>query len=159
MPSPSHAQVSMLKPLSNQWQMLTPSLCSLVKPDQQIINSLFNQSTGNNGFLSNKTEGPEEPPLLFPSLTVFAQPPPLFTARMLDVLSALGLTRVTRDASTRNITSATNLTILNTILVWTGPITEANLTKTCILLQIIGSIIGYFIRYGLAGYFYDGDRR
>ncbi|SRR5258707_7998362 len=139
--------------------MLTSSLSSLVKPDQQIKKALSNQAAVNNEFVSNQPESHGEPPLLFPSLIVFAQPPPLFTAIILGVLSALGLTRVTRDVSTRNITSATNLTMLNTILVWTGPITEVNLTKTCVLLQIIGSIIGYIIRYSLTGYFYDGDRR
>jgi len=132
---------------------------SLVKPDQQILKVLSNQAIVNNDFLSNRAESHGEPPLLFPSLIVFAQPPSPFTAMILGVLSTLGLTRVTRDTSTRKIISATNLTILNTILVWTGPITEANLTKTCILLQIIGSILGYIIRYGLTGFFYDGDRR
>src|SRR5258707_9799433 len=73
--------------------MLTSSLSSLVKPDQQIKKALSNQAAVNNEFVSNQPESHGEPPLLFPSLIVFAQPPPLFTAIILGVLSALGLTR------------------------------------------------------------------
>ncbi|KAF8317743.1 UDP-N-acetylglucosamine-dolichyl [Cantharellus anzutake] len=99
-----------------------------------------------------------DPPFLFPSLTVFKGSPSALATRILETLSVLGFARVTRDVSTRNITSTTNLTLLNIILIRTGPITEAELTKMCVLLQITGSLIAYIVRYGLAGLLYDGDR-
>ena len=55
--------------------------------------------------------------------------------------------------------TCTNLTILNFLLNFTGPIKEDTLTKLVIIVQLAGSVLAFAIRYGLAGFFYEGDRR
>lgn len=57
------------------------------------------------------------------------------------------------------ILSTTNLTILNFLLVTFGPMREQSL---CLLLggvQVAGSAVAFFIRYGLGAWVYGGDRR
>lgn len=71
----------------------------------------------------------------------------------------------------------TNLTILNVFLVQLGPMREVTLVKVLIcsqvsrlgamldrcriliLFQVAGSVLAFFVRYGLAGLVYDGNRR
>ncbi|TKR86448.1 hypothetical protein L596_011040 [Steinernema carpocapsae] len=48
-----------------------------------------------------------------------------------------------------------NLTILNLILKFTGPMREDNLTKTFLGVQIAFSILAFLIRFGLANLVYD----
>ena len=57
------------------------------------------------------------------------------------------------------ITSTTNLTILNVLLVLFGPMTEDKLVQLVITVQLFGTSLAFVIRYGLAGLVYDGDRR
>ncbi|KAF9515474.1 hypothetical protein BS47DRAFT_1376229 [Hydnum rufescens UP504] len=103
--------------------------------------------------------GPSNSPFIYPSTVDFEHPPRLHTRLILSFLSLLGFTRLTRHPKTKTILSATNLTLLNTVLVVRGPMSEERLTLECMALQVAGSMIAFGIRYGLAGIFYDGDRR
>ncbi|KZO93592.1 N-acetylglucosaminephosphotransferase [Calocera viscosa TUFC12733] len=78
---------------------------------------------------------------------------------VLRTLSFLGLTRLTVDPKTNKIKSCTNLTILNVLLIWFGPTTEEALVVRVMLTQCAGSALAFFVRYGVAGFVYDGDRR
>ncbi|GJJ76774.1 UDP-N-acetylglucosamine--dolichyl-phosphate N-acetylglucosaminephosphotransferase [Entomortierella parvispora] len=73
-------------------------------------------------------------------------------------LEALRLTQVRYDARTGQIPlEMTNLTLLNLILLKTGPLSERNLTVAVMILQIICSLVAFFIRYRLVTFVYDGD--
>lgn len=102
---------------------------------------------------------PSDLNIIQPSTVEFKHPPRLHANLILSFLSLLGLTRLTHHPETKTILSATNLTILNAILVVRGPMSEERLVSECMALQIGGSMIAFGIRYGLAGVFYDGDRR
>lgn len=54
------------------------------------------------------------------------------------------------------IVAATNLTILNLLLLWGGPVREDVLTKRLGYLQIAGSAVAFAIRYGLGAWAYGG---
>ncbi|KAH9480501.1 UDP-N-acetylglucosamine--dolichyl-phosphate N-acetylglucosaminephosphotransferase [Psilocybe cubensis] len=100
--------------------------------------------------------------LLYPSTASeveFPKPPTKLTTIVLNVLALLGLTKLTKDPSTGVITNATNLTILNVFLLRLGPMNERHLVQVLICSQVAGSMLAFFIRYGLAGLVYDGDRR
>jgi len=97
--------------------------------------------------------------LLHPSYALFEKRPPSRLASF--ILKTFALFRLVRITTDKNgtITSTTNLTILNTLLVVFGPMTEPTLVKLVIAAQIAGSILAFVVRYGLAGLVYDGDRR
>lgn len=48
-----------------------------------------------------------------------------------------------------------NMTIINLVIKFVGPIHERNLTAILVALQILGSVIAFWIRYHLASFFYD----
>lgn len=96
--------------------------------------------------------------LLQPSTVVFASPPRRKTVLTLKLLAMLGLTRIIYDKDGKTIVSATNLTLYTLILVY-KPMREDKLTMTIMLLQFLGSIMAFFVRYGIASLLYDGDRR
>ncbi|KAG8857331.1 tunicamycin resistance protein [Tulasnella sp. 330] len=96
---------------------------------------------------------------LLPSIVDFETPPKPLTIAVLKVLSALRLTRLTIHPDSGIIYSATNLTLLNALLVWFGPMREQTLTMCCGAIQIMGTCAAFAVRYGLVGFFYDGDRR
>lgn len=84
--------------------------------------------------------------------------PTAFTLTVVRLLDALKLAKVGVDGKKKSLT-CTNLTLLNFLLNFTGPITEDALTKLIIIVQLTGSVLAFSIRYGLAGFFYEGDRR
>lgn len=84
--------------------------------------------------------------------------PNVFTLTVVRLLSALKLAKIGIDEKEKSLT-CTNLTILNFLLNFTGPIKEVALTKLMIMVQLAGSVLAFGIRYGLAGFFYEGDRR
>ncbi|KAF9305237.1 tunicamycin resistance protein [Mortierella antarctica] len=72
------------------------------------------------------------------------------------ILELVGLTEVTYDHKTgQRPIAMTNLTILNAILLRTGPLTERNLTISVMVIQVLCSLLAFFIRYGLVAYVYD----
>jgi UDP-N-acetylglucosamine--dolichyl-phosphate N-acetylglucosaminephosphotransferase len=78
---------------------------------------------------------------------------------VLQLLSKLGLTDLTTHPKSGAILEATNLTILNFFLLRLGPMNEKRLVQVLMCSQVAGSVFAFFIRYGLAGLVYDGDRR
>jgi len=48
----------------------------------------------------------------------------------------------------------TNLTLINLVLHITGPMTERDLGILLIILQVLSSVLGLYLRYSLASYFY-----
>ncbi|KAJ8520858.1 hypothetical protein ONZ45_g2377 [Pleurotus djamor] len=97
--------------------------------------------------------------LLHPSKAMFERPPSRLSTLLLRVFAMLGLAEITPHPKSGVILETTNLTILNFLLVRLGPMTEKKLVKTLMLVQVAGSLFAFFIRYGLAGLLYDGDRR
>ncbi|KAJ3305753.1 tunicamycin resistance protein [Kappamyces sp. JEL0829] len=71
------------------------------------------------------------------------------------ILAFLGLAKVKRNAKTGIWESCNNLTLLNVILLWTGPISEARLALYVGLVQVLGSLIGFLIRYGIVHLVYN----
>jgi len=90
------------------------------------------------------------------SVTVIEKPN-IFTLTVVRLLSALKLAKIGVDEKEKSLT-CTNLTILNFLLNFTGPIKEDALTTLMIIVQLAGSVLAFGIRYGLAGFFYEGDR-
>jgi hypothetical protein len=90
---------------------------------------------------------------------VLIENPNALTLAVVRLLSTVKLAQVGIDEETKSMT-CTNLTILNFLLNFTGPIKEDTLTKLVIIVQLAGSVLAFSIRYGLAGFFYEGgDRR
>ncbi|KAK0221968.1 UDP-N-acetylglucosamine-dolichyl [Armillaria fumosa] len=97
--------------------------------------------------------------LLHPSKAVFLRPPSELATVVLKLMSALRLTETTIHPTSGVILETTNLTILNFFLLHLGPMNEKRLVKVLMCSQVAGSILGFVVRYGLAGLVYDGDRR
>lgn len=97
--------------------------------------------------------------LLHPSTVAFERPPSVRTTSTLQLLSLLGLVRLTKHPKTGQIFETSNLTILNWLLIRLGPMTEKQLVQVLCVTQVAGSVLAFVIRYGLAGLVYDGDRR
>ncbi|KAL0057140.1 tunicamycin resistance protein [Marasmius tenuissimus] len=86
------------------------------------------------------------------------RPPSGLAALILRTFSVLGFVELTFGHD-GEITETTNLTILNVLLVRFGPMREDRLVKVVVAVQIVGSVIAFLVRYGLASLVYDGDRR
>lgn len=65
---------------------------------------------------------------------------------MILFLEVLNLVDVKRENGC--MIDCNNLTLLNLILLKMGPMKELNLAKTLVVVQVICSIVGFFIRYG-----------
>lgn len=90
---------------------------------------------------------------------LFLEPPKPLAVVVLKTFAAFRFTRLTFENETSRITSATNLTLPNVVLVMLGPMREQHVTMTVAAIQVAGSCLAFTIRYGLSGLFYDGDRR
>ncbi|KAH7105269.1 UDP-N-acetylglucosamine-dolichyl [Auriculariales sp. MPI-PUGE-AT-0066] len=97
--------------------------------------------------------------LLSPSVAVFERPPSGLGALILRLLALFRLTRLTVHPKSGVIMEATNLTLINATLLWTGPMREYTLVNILLLLQVASSVAAFAVRYGLASLVYDGDRR
>lgn len=65
----------------------------------------------------------------------------------------LRLARISKDSKGKE--SCSNLTLINLILLWLGPLKENHLTLSILLIQSCCSCVGFFIRYALAPIFYN----
>ena len=74
--------------------------------------------------------------LLHPSKTHFPKPPKQLTAVILRLLSFLGLTSITTHPTTGQILEANNLTILNFLLLRFGPMSEKQLVRVLMCVQV-----------------------
>lgn len=115
----------------------------------------------------------EKTGLLEPSWSVLSGREGKVARGLLEVLAAVGLVAVRRvgepiaaagggcEASGARgaIAAHSNLTILNLILVLRGPMREDRLTMELLGVQTLGSVLAFGVRYGGAGWFYDGGRR
>ncbi|KAF9093020.1 UDP-N-acetylglucosamine--dolichyl-phosphate N-acetylglucosaminephosphotransferase [Mortierella sp. AM989] len=98
-----------------------------------------------------------------PSLSSAIQHTPQTNSRLsrpglfcIKVLGLLRLTHIRYDSRTgQRPLEMTNLTLLNLILLKTGPLSERNLTISVMLIQVVCSIVAFFIRYRLAAFVYD----
>ena len=109
---------------------------------------------------------------LHTSTAELAEPIPWYTSGVLKTLEALKLVRLTRGVApkaatsnghagspTNRITSTTNLTILNYLLVHLGPLHERTLCLAVAGIQLGCSALAFGIRYGMASWVYGGNRR
>ncbi|XP_014216254.1 UDP-N-acetylglucosamine--dolichyl-phosphate N-acetylglucosaminephosphotransferase [Copidosoma floridanum] len=55
----------------------------------------------------------------------------------------------------RGVVTCNNLTIINFVLLYAGPLREEALTTMLILIQVAGTLLAFVIRYPLASLFYD----
>jgi len=77
--------------------------------------------------------------LLYPSTASekkFPAPPSRLSTLILRVLEKLGLTELTIDSKTGVITNTTNLTILNVLLLFLGPMNEKRLVQVLMCSQV-----------------------
>ncbi|XP_075587081.1 alg7 dolichyl-phosphate N-acetylglucosaminephosphotransferase isoform X2 [Dermatophagoides farinae] len=77
---------------------------------------------------------------------------------MLKILTFLRLIEY-REIGTKSTTTTTtyecsNLTLINLMLVFFGPMRESQLTRLLLIIQFICTLIAFFIRYGLSEIFY-----
>ena len=87
------------------------------------------------------------------------------------IFALLGLTRIYPAAGTRtsakpvqpttlasedaNADQASNLTLINMLLVHFGPLHEQTLTTLVLVVQVLGSLVAFAIRYPLAALIYE----
>jgi len=78
---------------------------------------------------------------------------------ILKVAEKFGLVRLEREEG--EVRKSTNLTILNLVLIWRGEMREDRLCKELIAIQVLGSIVGFAVRYGAGSWIYGmgGERR
>ena len=74
--------------------------------------------------------------LLYPSKAQFLKRPPRLSTVVLQVLAGLGFTELTALPD-GTILEATNLTLLNVLLLRLGPMREKRLTQALIVVQVI----------------------
>jgi UDP-N-acetylglucosamine--dolichyl-phosphate N-acetylglucosaminephosphotransferase len=67
---------------------------------------------------------------------LFHKPPKKLTTVVLRALSMFGLTEITSHPTTGNILEATNLTILNFLLLRLGPMNEKRLVRVLMCVQV-----------------------
>lgn len=72
---------------------------------------------------------------------------------ILKLYSLLGLVRIVHDEQ-GELFECNNFTLINLVLVWFGPMNEGKTTAVILLLQALGSCIGFFIRYQLVQFVY-----
>ncbi|KAJ2250474.1 tunicamycin resistance protein [Coemansia sp. RSA 455] len=86
------------------------------------------------------------------SRTTFEGAKPLGLA-IVRLYECLGIADVERDDQ-GNMVSVNNLTLLNLVLVRRGRLTESQLNNCILLIQILNSLLAFFIRYRLSHIFY-----
>ncbi|KAH9980026.1 N-acetylglucosaminephosphotransferase [Lactifluus volemus] len=96
--------------------------------------------------------------LLHPSKSQFLKRPSRLSTLVLRVIGGLGFAELTALPD-GTILEVTNLTLFNVLLLRLGPMYEKRLTQTLIAVQVMGSVVAFLVRYGLAYLVFDGDRR
>lgn len=82
-----------------------------------------------------------------------------FTKRtLLKLLSFFRLAQIQYDEQEpTKMIAVNNLTLLNVLLLWFGPMNEGTLAVLVGCVQVFGSLVGFFIRYYGASIFYGGS--
>ena len=78
--------------------------------------------------------------------------PVLYVLKLLNKLKLCDLVENSGEDGT--CYQINNLTVINLMLVWSGPLHEASLTKRLLILQVFSSIVAFLIRYPLARLFF-----
>lgn len=73
---------------------------------------------------------------------------------MVWLLELLYLAKIKRDDKGDWI-DCNNLTLINVILMWFGPMREERLVYAIASIQIFGALVGFFIRYSLVHFVYN----
>ncbi|XP_037085083.1 UDP-N-acetylglucosamine--dolichyl-phosphate N-acetylglucosaminephosphotransferase-like isoform X2 [Pollicipes pollicipes] len=73
----------------------------------------------------------------------------------LRVCSTLGLVRLATSEGEGGITTCNNLTIINLLLKFSGPMHERSVTIALLAFQVLCSGVAFVVRYPLASLFYD----
>ena len=73
---------------------------------------------------------------------------------MVRFLEMIGLADVGRDKH-GNMVDCNNLTIISIILVRCGPMSERNLAVVVVFVQVVCSLVAFFIRYALVHIVYN----
>ncbi|CAH0388789.1 unnamed protein product [Bemisia tabaci] len=69
-------------------------------------------------------------------------------------IKILKIVKLLDSRESKDIMECNNLTLLNLVLIYSGPVREASLTKILLLIQVLCSCIAFTIRYPLASVFY-----
>jgi len=78
---------------------------------------------------------------------------------ILSVFSLLRLVQVeTGVGEDKKSTRVNNFTLINFVIKILGPLHERTLTTIMLLIQVVGSMIAFFIRYHLVRFFYDVEQ-
>ncbi|XP_029166315.1 UDP-N-acetylglucosamine--dolichyl-phosphate N-acetylglucosaminephosphotransferase isoform X1 [Nylanderia fulva] len=91
---------------------------------------------------------------LEPSITVFYKSE-LNTIGRLSMWILKTFKLIKWQENRKGFVTCNNLTLINFILINTGPLKESTLTTILLIIQIISSILAFIIRYPLASIFYD----
>jgi UDP-N-acetylglucosamine--dolichyl-phosphate N-acetylglucosaminephosphotransferase len=67
----------------------------------------------------------------------------------------LHLAKIKRHAKTGDWLECNNLTLMNVLLLHFGPMSEAHLAWLICFTQILGSMVGFLIRYGIVHLVYN----
>ncbi|KAK9458154.1 glycosyl transferase family 4-domain-containing protein [Dipodascopsis uninucleata] len=96
--------------------------------------------------------------LMYPSRVVFDKKRPnILQSLFLRTLSIFGLVHLEYDEEKKHIKSASNLTLINLVLTWTGPMREDNVTIFILFIQTLCCSFGLLFRYTLAFYLFGRD--
>lgn len=91
---------------------------------------------------------------LEPSITVFYKSEINAIGRLLMwILKTFKLIKWQEDK--KGFVTCNNLTLINFILINTGPLKESTLTTILLIIQVISSVLAFIIRYPLASIFYE----
>ncbi len=99
--------------------------------------------------------------LLEPSVTTWPaeKPPTKLQTTAFFMLEKMRLLQVTVDPKTNRISSISNLTIINLLLVWRGPMREDQLTRELLIMQTLCGLCGLFVRHTMALFIFSADNR
>ncbi|KAH9812538.1 glycosyl transferase family 4-domain-containing protein [Melampsora americana] len=93
---------------------------------------------------------------LKPSMVQFVEP--CRRIKWFGLCERLGLVRLLRNRE-EEVIGCSNLTLLNLLLIWFGEMREDRLTMLMMGFQVLGTLLGFGIRYGMSGLFYDLSMR
>lgn len=95
--------------------------------------------------------------LLEPSRVYFKPNPCKIQAILLHTMSLFKLIHLEYDPKTGKITSASNMTLINLVLTWTGPLREDKLAIVLLLIQAGTCMIGLTARHTIAPILFGRD--
>lgn len=86
---------------------------------------------------------------LSPSVTIFTKQERKLAVWTVKILARLKLIRILERNAAGQPSKLTNFTLINSVLLWRGPLREEELVRTMMGLQVVGSVVALFIRHML----------